>query len=171
MGASRLTIRASACTEDLELVVQYHAAWYAEACGFDGSFPPYVAAALEEIVARREKGDSALWVAEAGGEFAGSIGVVGRDGGKGGTFGQLRVFLVRPKFCRCGLGRRLLGEALAFCRARGFSSVTLWTVRGLDAAAHLYREAGFVMVEEVTNRQWGQMVTEERWELRLGGRS
>jgi GNAT superfamily N-acetyltransferase len=163
MGAEGFTIRTSPSEDDLELVVQHHGAWYAEACGFDGSFPPYVAAALAEIVAREGKGDSALWVAEGGGEFAGCIGVAGRDDGSA----QLRVFLVRPEFAGRGVGRMLLAAALDFCRVRRVPRITLWTVRGLAAAAHLYSGAGFALVEEVTHRQWGQMVTEERWELRL----
>jgi GNAT superfamily N-acetyltransferase len=80
---------------------------------------------------------------------------------------QLRWFLVHPDARGQKLGRRLITEALAFCRRAGYRRVVLWTVSGLEAAAHLYRAAGFVRVEAVTHERWGRVVTEERYELVL----
>jgi ribosomal protein S18 acetylase RimI-like enzyme len=62
----------------------------------------------------------------------------------------------------------LLDEAVAFCRASGFQSVFLWTVRDLEAAVHLYRAAGFRLKREETRERWGATVTEQRYELTLG---
>ena len=62
----------------------------------------------------------------------------------------------------------LLDEALAFCRAGGFPSVFLWTVQGLEAAAHLYRSAGFGVTQEDARVRWGATVTEQRYDLPLG---
>ena len=72
-----------------------------------------------------------------------------------------------PRARRVGLGKKLLGEAVAFARAGGSESVILWTVRALTAAAHLYRSFGFRQVEEKPGRQWGVDVIEERYELAL----
>jgi len=72
---------------------------------------------------------------------------------------------VDPAHRGAGIGRMLLDEALAFCRERGFRSVFLWTVRGLDAAAHLYRAAGFRVTQEETHVRWGASVTEQRYDL------
>jgi hypothetical protein len=41
-------------------------------------------------------------------------------------------------------------------------------VRSLEAAAHLYHEVGFRVVEERPGRMWGVEMVEERWQLGLG---
>ena len=43
----------------------------------------------------------------------------------------------------------------------------LWTVSALEAAARLYRAAGFERVEQRPGRHWGVEVIEERYELVL----
>lgn len=106
----------------------------------------------------------------AGGVSAeGAVSITGGASPTTGEVAQLRWFLVHPAARGQGLGRRLIAEALAFCRAAGYHRVILWTVRGLEAAAHLYRAAGFTRVEAETHERWGEVVTEERYELVLNG--
>ena len=94
--------------------------------------------------------------------------VRGDGAGQGGGVAQLRWFLVEPSERGTGLGRRLVGEALGFCRAAGYRSVFLWTVGGLDAAAHLYVAHGFRKTEtRPTARLWGADLSEERYDLTL----
>ena len=58
-------------------------------------------------------------------------------------------------------------EAVRFCRDCGYSSVFLWTVSALAAAAGLYRSAGFQLTTERTHELWGAVLTEQRYELKL----
>ncbi len=81
---------------------------------------------------------------------------------------QLRWFLVHPAARGSGLGRHLIGAALAFCREAKCRSVFLWTVAGLAASAHLYHSAGFRLTEERPHSDWGPAVMEQRLELLLG---
>ena len=64
-----------------------------------------------------------------------------------------------------GLGRRLLWEALAFCRECGYQAVVLRTGSALTAAIHLYQSAGFRKVEEKSDRHWGVDVVVQKYEL------
>jgi len=80
---------------------------------------------------------------------------------------QLRWLLLRPDMRGRGLGRKLVEEALAFSRDAGYSSVFLWTVSTLPAAARLYRSAGFEVTEVLTHELWGRLVTEVKYELDL----
>ncbi len=76
--------------------------------------------------------------------------------------------LVHPDARGHGLGRRLLDEALGFCRAAGYRSVFLWTVSPLVAAARLYTAAGFVKTEAKSeDTPWGVPLREERYDLTL----
>jgi ribosomal protein S18 acetylase RimI-like enzyme len=128
------------------------------------TFEAMVAQGLGAFAAAGEEADARLCIAERDGGVAGCIAIVGQADGTA----QLRWFLVDPECRGLGIGRRLVEEALAFCRERGFRSVFLWTVKGLEAAAHLYRAAGFRVTEEVTHVRWGNTVIEQRSDLQLG---
>ncbi|MBI1772590.1 MAG: GNAT family N-acetyltransferase, partial [Burkholderiales bacterium] len=76
---------------------------------------------------------------------------------------HLRWFIVDDELRGGGIGRRLLKEAISFCEQQQFSEIQLWTFKGLDAARRLYEEAGFVLLEELPGRQWGEEVVEQRF--------
>jgi ribosomal protein S18 acetylase RimI-like enzyme len=149
---------------DLGHIVSLHGTVYAREYGFDPTFEAYVAGPLSEFVRSRTDRDR-LWLAERDGRIAGCVAIVSASQ----TEAQLRWFLVDPDARGLGLGRRLLDEALAFCRQCGYSSIFLWTVSALTAAAALYRSAGFERVEQKPGKRWGVEVVEERYVLRLGG--
>lgn len=152
---------------DFGRITEQHGVLYAAEYGFDCTFEAYVAQSLAEYALMLPELGNRIWLAEADGQLAGSIGILRREG----NVAQLRWFLVDPALRGRGLGQRLLDEALAFCRAAGYSSVYLWTVSLLSSAASRYRAAGFHKTEEQTHTLWGTTVTEERYdlELRSGG--
>jgi GNAT superfamily N-acetyltransferase len=171
---------------DLGRVAYLHGTLYAREYGWDATFEAYVAAGLAEFVLDHDPARERIWLAERDGDIVGSIAIVRARGAESGgaavegaapvagkssptpeEVAQLRWFLVCPEVRGRRVGRRLIGEALAFCRAAGYRRVILWTVAGLEAAAHLYRAAGFRRVEAMTHEQWGRVVTEERYELEL----
>jgi GNAT superfamily N-acetyltransferase len=74
------------------------------------------------------------------------------DGKESGTKGaRLRWFIVAPEFQRLGIGRKLILEAVDFCRRAGHGR--------LDRACSLYESAGFRLAEEHEIRQWGNSIT------------
>jgi ribosomal protein S18 acetylase RimI-like enzyme len=157
-----ITVRTDVRSGDLGAVVQLHGLLYAREYGFDATFEAYVAAPLADFVLARSSRER-LWIAERGGRIVGCIAIVAASPEKA----QLRWFLVDPSARGVGLGKKLVGEAVAFARASGYSKVVLWTVSALTAAAHLYRSAGFCKVEEKPGREWGVDVIEEKYELVL----
>jgi GNAT superfamily N-acetyltransferase len=71
-----------------------------------------------------------------------------------------------------GLGRRLLGELLAFADEVGYQRVYLETFSELRAAAHLYLEAGFRLTSADSAPRWGrEEITYQRYELELTDRA
>ena len=88
------------------------------------------------------------------------------DGGEGQA--QLRWFLLKRSARGHGAGKRLISSAIGFAQNAGYRSIYLWTVRGLDAAAHLYQTHGFTLTEEHDSAQWGITVREQRYDLSLG---
>src|SRR5262245_9867051 len=147
---------------DLGRIVSLHGVIYARERGFDPTFEAYVAGPLAEFVrggSRRER----LWIAERGERLVGCVAIVAATP----ETAQLRWFLVDPSARGAGLGKRLIQEALAFCRQAGYADVILWTESVLKAAAHLYEAAGFRKTEEKAGRVWGVDLVEEKYELRL----
>jgi GNAT superfamily N-acetyltransferase len=97
----------------------------------------------------------------------GSIALDAGEPGLAAGTAHLRWLILDAALRGSGLGRQLLGEALAHARNLRFTRIFLWTLTGLPAAERLYAEAGFHLAEEVTGTQWGTPVTERRLELSL----
>jgi GNAT superfamily N-acetyltransferase len=147
---------------DVGAIVAMHGRVYAEEYGFDATFEAYVAEPLAAFVMRASPRER-IWLEDRDGTLAGCVAIVDA----GANAAQLRWFLVHPSARGLGLGRRLIAEAVDFCRAAGYARIILWTVAGLHAAQHLYRAHGFSCVEASPQRRWGVDVIEERHELGL----
>lgn len=157
-----VTLRHDLRPGDIGAIVRLHGVVYAREYGFDPTFEAYVAGPLAQFVLDRT-GRDRLWLAERGGELVGCVAIVGASA----TEAQLRWYLVDPAARGAGLGKRLLREAVDFAEGRGYQSIFLWTVSALEAAAHLYRAAGFVKVESTPAKRWGVEVVEEKYDRRL----
>jgi GNAT superfamily N-acetyltransferase len=147
---------------DLGTIVYLHGVTYAWERGFDSTFEAYVAEPLSAFV-RSKSPRERLWIAERDGRMVGCVGIVAASP----ETAQLRWLLVEPSARGAGLGKRLLEEAIAFCKAGGYANVILWTESALTAAAALYRAAAFQKTEEKPGRMWGVDLVEEKYELRL----
>jgi GNAT superfamily N-acetyltransferase len=167
-----ISIRNDLRPGDIGMVVHLHGVVYAEEQGWDHTFDAYVAGPLAEFV-KSSTSRGRIWIVELaegtedGGENAGrivgSVAIVKVSD----DVAQLRWLLLDPGVRGLGLGRKLVEEALEFTRSAGYSSVLLWTVRGLEAATSLYESLGFEKTEEKTSEIWGSIITEVRYDLRL----
>jgi N-acetylglutamate synthase-like GNAT family acetyltransferase len=160
---SQIRIRTDIRPSDIGYLVYLHGVLYENEYHLDHTFEGYVASGLGEFAKSYDERKDRLWLAEKDGLIVGSIAIVGLTN----KTAQLRWFLVHPDARGVGLGRQLVQAALAFCRERSFESVFLWTLRGLPAAAHLYKEAGFERTEQKTHEIWGSIRTEERYDLTI----
>jgi GNAT superfamily N-acetyltransferase len=158
-----ITFRTELRPGDLGSLVALHGTIYARERGFDSTFEAYVAGPLAEFVCSSSNRQR-LWIAEREGRIVGCVAIVAAAP----QTAQLRWFLVDPGARGGGLGKRLLGEALAFCRECNFAEVILWTESALATAAHLYQAAGFRKTAEKPGRLWGVELVEEKYELQLG---
>lgn len=145
-------------------IATLHGAYYARRLGFGAAFEAKVAAGLAEFAGRLDSPANRLWTAVLDGRTVASIAIDGEDlatedfaGGRA----HLRWFIVADGLRGAGLGRRLLGQALAFCDEHGFRETWLWTVPGLEASRHLYEMHGFYLAETFQGNQWGHEATEQ----------
>ncbi len=145
-------------------IAALHARTYAASHGFGAFFEAKVARELGDFLLRLDPARDLFRCALADGRVVGSIAL---DCGEDPDSAHLRWFILDPALRGRGLGRRWLAEAVDQARRVGVPEVYLWTLSGLDAAARLYADAGFVLDREVTADQWGRPVVERRLVLRF----
>ena len=159
---SGVSIRHKIKPGDIGQIIHLHGILYAKEYGYDSSFESYVAKYLTEFassIKAREK----FWVIEKKNEIVGSMAIVEHSK----TEAQLRWLLLHPDIRGQGLGKKLMDDAIAFCRAKDYSSIFLWTEDLLKPAAKLYKSKGFQLTEEKTHEIWGTELTEQRYGLKL----
>ncbi len=144
-------------------ITQLHAIYYHEHWRFDVSFETQVGQELSIFVSEFDGERDGLWVATVNDKFAGAVAIDGQHAMTGGA--RLRWFIVDPEFQDAGLGNRLISRAIQFCRDRNYSKIFLWTFEGLDAARRLYERQNFRLRETHEVDQWGQRITEQKFEL------
>jgi N-acetylglutamate synthase-like GNAT family acetyltransferase len=158
----QISIRNDLRPGDVGYITYMHGILYGPEQGWDHTFDAYVAIPLAGF-AKSHSSRERIWIAEKEERIVGSVAIVKFSE----KVAQLRWLLLYPEVRGRGLGRRLLEEALDFCRKAGYSSVFLWTVNTLPVAAMLYQSTGFKQAEELTHELWGSVVTEVKYELAL----
>jgi DNA-binding MarR family transcriptional regulator/GNAT superfamily N-acetyltransferase len=148
---------------DMGWVVQSHGAIYAGEYGFDSGFEALVAEIVAKFLTEFDAARERCWIAELDGTPVGSVFLVRHSD----DVAKLRLLLVDPAGRGQGLGKRLVGECVAFARARGYRKITLWTQSILTAARKIYQEAGFALVASEPHRSFGQNLIGETWEREL----
>jgi DNA-binding MarR family transcriptional regulator/RimJ/RimL family protein N-acetyltransferase len=167
LGASRASPRPAILREprpgDMGWVVQSHGSLYASEYGFDSSFEGLVAEIAAKYLASFDASRERCWIADIDGVQVGSVFLVRHTD----DVAKLRLLLVDPAGRGQGLGKRLVGECIAFAQACGYRKITLWTQSILLAARKIYQDAGFVLVATEPHRGFGQDLIGETWESEL----
>jgi DNA-binding MarR family transcriptional regulator/GNAT superfamily N-acetyltransferase len=149
---------------DMGWIVSRHGAYYAEEYGWDATFEALVAGVAKEFIENFDPRWEACWMAEIDGRPVGSVCLVK----KSATVAKLRLLIVDKEAQGHRIGTRLVQECITFARRAGYRKITLWTNSILDAARHLYEQAGFTCVAvDPTEHVFGKDLVFETWELDL----
>ena len=148
---------------DMGWVVQQHGKLYAEEYGWNEQFEALVAEIVAAFVRNYDPKYERCWIAEREVEPIGSVFVVKKAEG----VAKLRMLLVDPRARGLGIGGRLVEECIRFARQIGYQKMELWTNSILTAARHIYKKAGFVLVESEPYHDFGKDLVSETWELTL----
>jgi GNAT superfamily N-acetyltransferase len=162
--AGEISIHHDFAPGDLGQLIYIHGLQNFADYGFNQVHEAYCAQIAVDFILSSEKGRSRAWLAKKSDKVVGSIFIMERPNNQA----QLRLLFVDRSMRGLGLGRWLTEESIHYSRSKEFSTVYLWTVRGLDRAISLYESVGFSPVEEKRIKEWGTETVEIRYDLRLG---
>jgi DNA-binding MarR family transcriptional regulator/GNAT superfamily N-acetyltransferase len=148
---------------DMGWVVHRHGLLYAQEYGYDEEFEAFTAEIVAKFIQHYDAKRERCWIAEKDGEVVGSVFLVA----KSRSTAKLRLLYVEPSARGLGIGSRLVGECVRFARQAGYRKMVLWTQSELDAARHIYKKAGFRVVEKKRHHSFGKNLVAETWELSL----
>src|SRR5210317_751939 len=147
--ADTISVRDELRAGDLGSIVALHGKCYEALPGFGLAFEAYVARTVAEyILDAGAKGR--IWIAERDGRLVGCTAIVLRDEDRG----QLRWVLVDQSARGLGLGKRLVNDALQYCRDNGCKEIFLETTDGLPESQALYDALGFEIVSSESEFLW-----------------
>lgn len=135
--------------------------------GWNGEFEMLIAQLYGAFVAAPATPPKSMWIAERGGEIAGSVYIVPAASPEAEGTAQLRMLYVEPAFRGQGVGKVLVEQAVRFAREAGYRRVILWTQDCLIAARHIYQRAGFTLLREEPHHSFGADLNGQYWALSL----
>lgn len=147
-------------------LTELHATYYSRNWGFDVSFEYQVAREFGEFAARMRDTRDFLLAARDGQGLAGAVALDSEAGEPGA---RVRWFIVRPDLHGTGIGKELLGQAMAFAQSNQYNRVYLYTFKGLETARALYERHGFRLAHEEPMETWGTHIVEQLFEARPTG--
>jgi len=150
---------------DMGWVVYREAALYAQEYGFNEEFEALAARIVADFLTDFDPKRERCWIAEVNGQNVGHIFLVKHPAEP--STAKLRLLLVEPSARGLRVGSALVEECVSFARSVGYKKITLWTQSILTTARHVYQKAGFRLVEEKANFQFGKDLRSQTWELDL----
>lgn len=134
---------------DLGRIVSLHGQAYEPLGGYGLRFEAYVAQTIAEYVLDNDA-QGRIWLAERESTLVGCTAVVLRED----NTAQIRWVVVDPSSRGAGLGNKLVGRAIEYCKTEGRDSIYLFTTDGLPESQALYEKLGFSVTSNETQELW-----------------
>jgi len=148
---------------DIGYIIYLHGYIYGNESNFSNEFEKYVIKTFYDFLEKYSPENDRLWMAEYNNKIVGCIAIVHQPKEEA----QLRWFLLDPAFRGLGIGKKLLNDAVAFCREKEFKNVFLLTTSLQNTALEMYKKVGFQLTKSEEVEEWGKTFNEERYDLKL----
>jgi len=158
-----ITIRNQLRPGDIGYIIHMHGILYQAEYDYGIEFESYVAKGLHEFIEQYDPQRDQVWVCQHLDRMIGFMLLMHR----GENSAQLRFFILQREYRGIGLGNKLMDEFMRCLVNNNYHHAFLWTTHEQEAAAHLYRKAGFTMTQEKNSTAFGKPLTEQRYDLHL----
>ncbi|PSL43800.1 MarR family transcriptional regulator with acetyltransferase activity [Chitinophaga niastensis] len=148
---------------DVGYLIYLHGHLYARESGYNLEFEAYVCKTFYEFLPTYNPAKDRIFLATVDNQIVGAVAILGSSR----HLAQLRWFIIHPDYRGRGLGKKLLEQALDFCREKHYQKVYLMTTSMQETAIALYKRAGFRKTGEKYLQQWGQQLYEQRYDMEL----
>ncbi|MGD0031710.1 bifunctional helix-turn-helix transcriptional regulator/GNAT family N-acetyltransferase [Paenibacillus illinoisensis] len=148
---------------DVGALIHLHGWVYAKECGYNHIFEGYVCKTFYDLLQTYNPDKDRFWISECDNEIVGCIAVIEHPGQRA----QIRWFILHPDYRGMGIGKKLIREAMGYCKQKGYSNVFLETTEDQKTAIAMYTKQGFVKIKEQQNDAWGVRHIEQTYELEL----
>ncbi|MBF4516811.1 bifunctional helix-turn-helix transcriptional regulator/GNAT family N-acetyltransferase [Flavobacterium sp. ANB] len=160
---SDITYRHQLNPGDIGYIIYLHGYIYGKESDFSSDFEKYVIKTFHNFLENYSAENDRIWMAEYNNKIIGCIAIQHQTKEEA----QLRWFLLDPAFRGLGIGKKLLTDALDFCKETKFKNVFLLTTSMQNKALEMYKQAGFTLTESTEVTQWGKTFQDERYDLKL----
>ncbi|MET3028540.1 bifunctional helix-turn-helix transcriptional regulator/GNAT family N-acetyltransferase [Flavobacterium sp. UW10123] len=158
-----ITYRHNITPGDIGYIIYLHGFIYGNESNFSNDFEKYVIKTFYDFLEKYSPENDRIWMAEYNNKIVGCVAIVHQPNEEG----QLRWFLLDPAFRGLGIGKKLLTEAVDFCKEKKFKNVFLLTTNLQDKALQMYKMVGFELTQSEEVQEWGKTFFEERYDLKL----
>ncbi|GAA3734804.1 helix-turn-helix domain-containing GNAT family N-acetyltransferase [Flavobacterium ginsengisoli] len=158
-----ITYRHNITPGDIGYIIYLHGFIYGNESNFSTDFEKYVIKTFYDFLEKYSPENDRIWMAEYNNKIVGCVAIVHQPNEEA----QLRWFLLDPAFRGLGIGKKLLTEAVDFCKEKKFKNVFLLTTSMQDKALQMYKIMGFELTKSEEVHEWGKTFYEERYDLRL----
>lgn len=148
---------------DVGYLIYLHGDLYARETGYNLEFEAYVCKTFYDFLQSYDPAKDRVFLAVYRQRIVGAVAILGHSS----YLAQLRWLLVHPDMRGIGLGKKLVTDALAFCREKQYKQVYLLTTNQQTTAADIYLKAGFKKTDIQPQQIWGHQLYEERYDLEL----
>ncbi|MBB4804672.1 DNA-binding MarR family transcriptional regulator/N-acetylglutamate synthase-like GNAT family acetyltransferase [Flavobacterium nitrogenifigens] len=148
---------------DIGYIIYLHGYIYGNESNFSTDFEKYVIKTFYHFLENYSPEKDRIWMAEYNNKIVGCIAIQHQLQNEA----QLRWFLLDPAFRGLGIGKKLLTDAVDFCREKKFENVFLLTTSLQNKALEMYKLAGFKLTKSEEVQEWGKVFNEERYDLKL----
>ncbi len=158
-----ITYRHNITPGDIGYIIYLHGFIYGNESNFSTDFEKYMIKTFYDFLEKYSPENDRIWMAEYNNKIVGCVAIVHQPNEEA----QLRWFLLDSAFRGLGIGKRLLNDAIDFCKEKKFKNVFLLTTSMQDKALQMYKIMGFELTKSEEVHEWGKVFYEERYDLNL----
>lgn len=145
---------------DLGYLIYLHGSIQATELGYNASYEPHVIKEFSEFLQTYNPVKDRIWLATYKGQIVAATAILAQSR----HLAQLRWFFVHPEYRGLGLGKRMLQDALDFCKDKIYQKINVFTTNEQTTMIDMLQKAGFRKSGEKYLQLFGKYVYEQRYD-------